>query len=76
MSYTYETMSTEELTLLLKNYMDPKYWELNDFTKVINNAHVEDGVVWFDFNQFSLGLDPDRLGFVDVMNINGFEVEE
>lgn len=76
MSYKYEDMREDELTLILKEYMDPKYWPLNDFSKTIEEATVEDGMVLFKLNQFTIGLDPDTLEFIDVVEINGFTIEE
>lgn len=72
---SYYDITTDELTEILKGYMEPKYWKLNNFENVIANATVDEehNYVWFELSSFDLALDIDTLKYMDVVNINGFD---
>jgi hypothetical protein len=71
---SYYDATTEELTEILKGYMEPKLWKLNDFENIIANATVDEEYndVWFKLSSCDLALDLDTLEYNDVSNINGF----
>ena len=62
----YEDATNEELTSILKDYVDTRYWNLIDFTHVIENAEVEKEIVWFDLGVCKIGLYRDTLEYADV----------
>lgn len=70
---SYEEVSDEELIEILKGYMDPKYWKLNDWDTVLANATIDPewNDVWFKLAFFTLGLDCDTLAYRDVIDIYG-----
>lgn len=71
---SYYDATTEELTEILKGYMEPKLWKLNNFENIIANATVDEEYndVWFKLSSCDLALDLDTLEYNDVSNINGF----
>ena len=72
---SYYDATTEELTEILKGYMEPKLWKLNNFESIIANATVNEeyNEVWFELSNCDLALELDTLKYHDVSNINGFE---
>ena len=65
---SYEEATTEELTELLKEYIDMEYWDLNDFPTIIERAKVikERDIVIFNLSLMDLYLDTRDLSYVDA----------
>ncbi len=72
---SYANVTDEELIEILKDYMDPKYWKLNNWSDVLANAVVNEEYndVQFPLATFDLILDCDTLDYKDVVNIHGFD---
>lgn len=62
----YEDATNEELTSILKEYVDTRYWNIINFTHVIENAEIEEEIVWFDLGVCKIGLYCDTLEYADV----------
>ena len=69
---SYKDATTEQITEVLKTYMDPEYYILNDFPKVIKRAEVnnERKVVCFHLAMLDLYLDTRDLSYVDAHPYN------
>lgn len=69
---SYKEATTEELTEILKTYMDPDYYVLNDFSTVIKRAEVNSKrkVVCFHLAMLDLYLDTRDLSYVDAHPYN------
>ena len=65
---SFEDATTEEITEILKGYMDMEYWDLNDFPTIIKRAKIikERNIVEFKLSFFDLYLDTRDLSFVDA----------
>ena len=72
---SYANATDEELIEILKEYMDTKYWKLNNWDTILANATIntEYNEVWFSLATFDIGLDLDTLDYKDVTNIHGFD---
>ena len=72
---SYANATNEELIEILKDYMEAKYWKLNNWTDILANATINEEYheVWFKLATFDLGLDLYTLEFKDVTNIHGFD---
>ena len=72
---SYANATDEELIDILKEYIDTKYWKLNNWDSILANATInkEYNEVWFKLATFDLGLDLDTLDYKDVTNIHGFD---
>jgi hypothetical protein len=66
----FEDATNTELTSILQEYVDTRYWSIIDFTHVIENAEVENDKVWFDLGVCTIGLHKDTLEYADVIGIN------
>lgn len=64
----YEDATKEQLINIIKEYMEPNTYRINDFDYIINNAQVntERNVVTFTLNGFTLILDTRDLSYVDA----------
>ncbi|MGN1322006.1 MAG: hypothetical protein ACI4VJ_05430 [Methanosphaera sp.] len=69
---SFEEATTAEITEILKTYMDPQFYVLNDFDKVISRAEVntERNVVCFHLALLDLYLDTRDLEYVDACPYN------
>lgn len=65
---SYNETSIEEMTEILKGYIDSDYWDLNDWETIIKRAKIikERNIVEFRMSFMNLYLDTRDLSFVDV----------
>lgn len=65
---SYAEVSTKDLILILKKYLAPEHWDLNDFETIIRRAEVLDdrNIVGFKLSFMDLYLDTRDLSFVDA----------
>ena len=69
---SYKDATTEQITEVLKTYMDPDYYILNDFTTIIKRAKIipERNIVEFKLAMLDLYLDTRDLSYVDAHPYN------
>lgn len=69
---SYNEATTEELTEILKTYMIPEYYQLNDFPTIIKRAKEDKTrkVVCFHLAMLDLYLDTRDLSYVDACPYN------
>lgn len=65
---SYKEITNEELTDLLKGYIDMEYWDLNDFDIIMERAETipERNIVIFKMSMMDLYLDTRDLSYVDA----------
>ena len=65
---SFKEATEEEITEILKGYMDMEYWDLNDFPTIIRRAKILEKrhIVGFKLSFFDLYLDTRDLSFVDA----------
>ena len=65
---SYADVSNKELKLILKQYLAPEHWDLNDFDLIISRARLieERNIVEFKLSFMDLYLDTRDLSFVDA----------